>query len=199
MSSPAAARPPRAFRARCRAGGASSRRFHEERGGPDPHRPYGHPLSKRRLPPGRFSFRGWRRTRSAGVTLIRIPNEAGAPVRFTIHKRRAGDSNATAVNRAVVSGDAQHPDWFTLLGALGGSRTLTPRGTGFWDQRVYLSSTTSACERLTRFERVTPSVAGKCSGQAELQPHVLTEPARGVEPRLPPYRGGVLTVATKQA
>lgn len=40
--------------------------FDEERGGPDPHRPYGHPLSKRRLPPGRFSFRGWRRTRSAG-------------------------------------------------------------------------------------------------------------------------------------
>src|SRR5215471_17206167 len=38
----------------------------EERGGPDPHRQYGHPLSKRRLPPGRFSFRGWRRTRSAG-------------------------------------------------------------------------------------------------------------------------------------
>jgi hypothetical protein len=40
-------------------------KFGEERGGPDPHRPYGHPLSKRRLPPGRFSFRGWRRTRSA--------------------------------------------------------------------------------------------------------------------------------------
>ena len=89
-------------------------KFHGERGGPDPHRPYGHPLSKRRLPPGRFSFRGWRRTRSAGVTLIRIPNEAGAPVRFTIHKKRAGESNATAVSRAVVSSDAQHPGWFTL-------------------------------------------------------------------------------------
>jgi hypothetical protein len=55
----------------CRAGGPSSRSSTfpgsgEERGGPDPHRPYGHPLSKRRLPPGRFSFRGWRRTRSAG-------------------------------------------------------------------------------------------------------------------------------------
>lgn len=40
------------------------------------------------------------------------------------------------VTRAVVSSDAQYPDWFTLHGALGGSRTLTPCGTGSWDRRV---------------------------------------------------------------
>jgi hypothetical protein len=32
------------------------------------------------------------------------------------------------VNRAVVSSDAQHPGWFTLHGAPGGDRTLTPCG-----------------------------------------------------------------------
>lgn len=49
------------------------------------------------------------------------------------------------VNRAVVSSDAQHPGWFTLLGAPGGDRTLTPCGTGSWDRRVSRNSTTSAC------------------------------------------------------
>ena len=29
--------------------------------------------------------------------------------------------------------------------------------------------------------------------------HVRMEPARGIEPRPPPYQGGMLTVATKQA
>ena len=68
------------------------------------------------------------------------------------------------VNRAVVSSDAQHPGWFTLLGAPGGDRTLTPRGTGSWDRRVYRNSTTSACERLTRFARATSTVATWRSG-----------------------------------
>jgi hypothetical protein len=49
------------------------------------------------------------------------------------------------VNRAVVSSDAQHPGWFTLPGAPGGDRTLTPCGTGSWDRRVSRNSTTSAC------------------------------------------------------
>lgn len=34
---------------------------------------------------------------------------------------------------------------------------------------------------------------------AALQPHVACEPARGIEPRPPPYQGGMLAVVTKQA
>lgn len=112
--------------------------------------------------PGRFTLQA----RMAADTirwalpLIRFPGEAGAPVRFTI--RACEESRRLerhGLTRAVVSSDAQHPDWFTLLGAPGGDRTLTPCGTGSWDRCVYRNSTTSACERLTRFERATLTLA----------------------------------------
>ena len=82
-----AAKPARAFKARCRAGGAPSI---EERGGADPHRERGQPLSGRCPPPGGFSFhwscsparrdqagdgRGWR-TRISPRRAARFP--AGA-------------------------------------------------------------------------------------------------------------------------
>ena len=128
---------------------------------------------------------------------IRVPNEAGAPVRFTIHERKMGYSKANASLRRTRSqrGPARlsgSPSVSTAREIRTHTvRVLSPAPTASWAR--------AACERLTRFELVTLSVAWRRSDQAELQPHVLNEPARGVEPRLPPYRGGVLTAVTKQA
>lgn len=64
VSIPAAFRPPRVFKTRCRAGGASSKEEsgrgerQEESGGPDPQRSPAHPFSGRGLPPGRFTLHG---------------------------------------------------------------------------------------------------------------------------------------------
>ena len=42
---------------------------------------------------------------------------------FIFHERRAEKSNLTAYGRALVSGEAQDPAWFTLPGTAPGTRT----------------------------------------------------------------------------
>ena len=63
--------------------------------------------------------------------------------------------------RAVVSSDAQHPGWFTLLGAAREIRTHTVKILGLAPPAG--SWARAACERLTRFELAIFSVAGRCS------------------------------------
>jgi hypothetical protein len=74
------------------------------------------------------------------------------------------------------------------------SHSHAPAGRRFL--RPHLHSATGACERLAGVE---PAIFGLASRRSVLLSYNRMEPARGIEPRPPPYRGGMLTVATKQA
>jgi hypothetical protein len=95
VPTPAAWRPPRAFKARSRAGGTPSV---EESRELESQRSRARPLSKRHPPPGRFTLHGGgRRTRIPAPSGARPLSRRSQPAR-PVHPpwRRAGDSNATA-------------------------------------------------------------------------------------------------------
>jgi hypothetical protein len=120
--------PSRVFKARCRAGGAPSI---EERGGPDPHRCHGHPLSGRCPPPGGFSFHvdsparyeeaGHGRGRRNRISrCYPPPSFRPGPAAWLVHPpRKAGYSKATV--------SPAHP-LATEPGTLAGSPSMLPPG-----------------------------------------------------------------------
>jgi hypothetical protein len=106
------------------------------------------------------------------------------------------------------------------MSAQGGSRTLTPCGTRVWAVRGCHYTTRAEGDRPdsnrppnlgeVRCLPLTLRSHGADDGLRARDPddgnvvryqlrHVRMEPARGIEPRPPPYQGGMLTVATKQA
>lgn len=129
VSSPAALRPPRVFRARCRAGGASSR---EESGGTDPQRSPAHPFSGRGLPPGRFTLhvgsRGWctdrtsagRHGPTSGFQPGTLPH--GQPSRA----EHEGLEPSTPDRRYALAGRCSSRCANAPSSTPGGARTLTP-------------------------------------------------------------------------
>lgn len=105
------------------------------------------PVSGRGRPPGRFILRGRRCNRNRPQTAHRLAGEPG---------RLSGSPSVSA---------------------LGGSRTLTPEGTGSWDRRG--CQLRHQRERLTGFEPATFSLARKRSDQLSYS-HM--ERMTGIEP-----------------
>jgi hypothetical protein len=115
--------PSRVFKARCRSGGAPSI---EERGGPDPHRCHGHPLSGRCPPPGGFSFHvdsparyeeaGHGRGRRNRISrCCPPPSFRPGPAAWLVHPpRKAGYSKATVSPAHPPATEPSAPVWFTF-------------------------------------------------------------------------------------
>jgi hypothetical protein len=113
-----------------------------------------HPDSSRGLRLGSFTIHRRRTENSnlSGHPPSRLPTGADA-LAGSSSMAESGRHDLHAVRRALVSSEAQHPGWFTLPGAPGGGRTLTPArahaseacasaysATGAWSGRRDLNS-----------------------------------------------------------
>jgi hypothetical protein len=134
----------------------------EEDGRLERHCSHSRPVSGRGQPPDWFIFRGRRCNRNRPRTAHRLAGEPG---------RLSGSPSVSA---------------------LGGSRTLTPEGTGSWDRRG--CQLRHQRERLTGFEPVTSNLASWCS---DLLSYNRMERTTGSNPPPTPWQGVALPDAPR--